>query len=253
LDSTRFLPQQEITELMKSHNEGKQIDEIKRDIVSECKKKENTTVRSQVSRRLPDYHNRCDFLTNLGLGTLQEKRAFIFKNGDKLNDVNYKLAFSSVDAADIKNFKAMMKCILMDTRDRDDQQQIKLRGLEIVVQNKFKGIEEDFDYDSKWWQVGIFDGRQVGYILPVSFKDCAKDGLIEGTVFHIGVLPEFRNRGFGLELLVKGCEVLSGIGMWRIFCDTDSENEPMIRAFVAAGFKEVDTIKIFQSDIRAMN
>ncbi|WHY78620.1 GNAT family N-acetyltransferase [Neobacillus sp. WH10] len=54
---------------------------------------------------------------------------------------------------------------------------------------------------------------------------------MEGTIHYIGVVPEYRGRGFINELLLKATRILQDIGVWRIFSDTDVENTPMRAAF----------------------
>ena len=69
-------------------------------------------------------------------------------------------------------------------------------------------------------------------------KQVVEDGLEEATIYYIGVLPEYRGRGFATDLLSKGTRVLQDVGVWRVFCDTDANNLPMISTFKRVGYQQ---------------
>lgn len=52
----------------------------------------------------------------------------------------------------------------------------------------------------------------------------------------MGVLPAFRRRGHGLELVHEAPRLLTEARCWRIFCDTGTDNAPMVNAFRRAGY-----------------
>jgi ribosomal protein S18 acetylase RimI-like enzyme len=98
-----------------------------------------------------------------------------------------------------------------------------------------------FERPAGWWQSAVdSSGRQLGFVLPVLFKDPArfKDGRPQGTILHIGVLPPYRGQGVGHALLHQATRTLIAAGCWRIFCDASSRNAPMIGAFRKAGYLE---------------
>ncbi|OZB95442.1 GNAT family N-acetyltransferase [Paenibacillus sp. XY044] len=82
-----------------------------------------------------------------------------------------------------------------------------------------------------------YNGEIDGLIQPVVFKGCEKNGLMEGTIHYIGVIPEFRGKGFINDLLLRATRVLQGIGVWRIYADTDVENFPMMQTFEKAVYE----------------
>lgn len=98
---------------------------------------------------------------------------------------------------------------------------------------------DGFSYQDEWWQLGINgNGDIVGFVLPVIFEGCAKEGLEEGTIYEIGVVPEYRGLGFASDLLSKGTRILQEVGVWRVFCDTDVDNVRMISAFKRVGYRQ---------------
>jgi ribosomal protein S18 acetylase RimI-like enzyme len=54
----------------------------------------------------------------------------------------------------------------------------------------------------------------------------------------MGVLPEFRGRGYAFELLAEATRIFDAAHCWRVFCDTATDNFPMVDAFRRAGYIE---------------
>jgi GNAT superfamily N-acetyltransferase len=93
-----------------------------------------------------------------------------------------------------------------------------------------------FSYLDGRWHVLTVGGDQAGFILPVVYDGCERDGLAESTVYHLGTAPAFRGRGIGRMLLRRATRVLVEHGVWRIFCDTPETNAPMIHLFEVEGW-----------------
>lgn len=91
-------------------------------------------------------------------------------------------------------------------------------------------------FESRRWRIAELEGRPVGVILPQIFPDLRT----VGTLFHIGILPEFRGRGLGRILHAKGLELLSDevdsyVGSTHVL------NTPMIRIFERNGCERTTT------------
>ena len=96
----------------------------------------------------------------------------------------------------------------------------------------------------EWWSIVAFKGEPAGVVLPVVFRGCARGALDEGTIYHLGVLPEQRSRGLGRLLLGRATDTLLSHGVWRIFCDTAAENAPMIRLFEQQGWTRLQPVEV---------
>lgn len=93
-----------------------------------------------------------------------------------------------------------------------------------------------FSYRAEWWQVLEQCDSPAGFVLPVTYDGCARDGLDEATIYHMGVAPPYRGRGLGRLLLRKATVTLLEHGVWRIYCDTAAANAPMIHLFESEGW-----------------
>ncbi|MGK7936176.1 MAG: GNAT family N-acetyltransferase [Xenococcaceae cyanobacterium] len=119
------------------------------------------------------------------------------------------------------------------------QKQVVERGSRQAAEQFLSESKDGFLYQNEWWQIGVSsDDRVVGFVFPVIYQGCAKDGLEEATIYYIGVLPEHRGQGFATDLLLKGTRVLQDVGVWRVFCDTDVNNIPMISTFERVGYQQ---------------
>jgi ribosomal protein S18 acetylase RimI-like enzyme len=87
-----------------------------------------------------------------------------------------------------------------------------------------------------WWRLVCYRGEPVGFVLPVTFDTTTEPDRLEGTIFHTGVIPDYRGQGFGRILLRESVRVLTRGGVQRILCDTDEANAPMIHLFESEGW-----------------
>ncbi|MCU0544725.1 MAG: GNAT family N-acetyltransferase [Oscillatoriaceae cyanobacterium Prado104] len=129
--------------------------------------------------------------------------------------------------------------VMAASLDASDRKRACDREPHEAAQTFLNESRDGFSYQDEWWQFGINEtGDIVGFVLPVIFTGCAKEGLEEGTIYYMGVVPEYRGLGFASELLSKGTRTLQEVGVWRIFCDTAVNNVPMISAFDRVGYRQ---------------
>jgi GNAT superfamily N-acetyltransferase len=93
-----------------------------------------------------------------------------------------------------------------------------------------------FSYDASWWQALTFHGVPAGFVLPVIFDGCTRDGLDEATIYHMGVASSYRGRGLARLLLRRATNTMLDHGVWRLYCDTAAANAPMIHLFESEGW-----------------
>jgi ribosomal protein S18 acetylase RimI-like enzyme len=125
--------------------------------------------------------------------------------------------------------------------DESDQHEVAELGSAGAAKALLELAYAEFDVRPKWWRsANRADGAPVGFVLPVLFRDekTWRGEQPQGTIFYIGVLPRWRGRGYGAQLLAEATRVFAEANCWRAFCDTSSRNEAMVRAFRSAGYKE---------------
>jgi GNAT superfamily N-acetyltransferase len=122
--------------------------------------------------------------------------------------------------------------VLAASPDASDQANVSAMGSEAAARHLLNAVPSwGCSHKPGWWQLLTFRGADAGFVLPVVYDGCARDGLDEATVFHMGVLPEHRGRGLGRVLLRKAMGTMLEHGVWRIYCDTAAANDPMIHLF----------------------
>ena len=125
--------------------------------------------------------------------------------------------------------------------DVSDQYNVPRIGVTAAVQEVFDLLPEYFNRPPNWWLLARNHMNEaVGFVLPVLFKEARfwRDSSPQGTVLYMGVLPEFRGKDHAVELVHEATRLFVGAGCWRIFCDTGTDNTPMIHTFRQAGYME---------------
>ena len=96
-----------------------------------------------------------------------------------------------------------------------------------------------FSYLPDRWHVLSVQEQTAGFVLPVTYDGCSRDGLDEATIYHMGVAPAYRGRGLARLLLRNATLTLVEHGVWRIYCDTAAANAPMIHVFESEGWQRL--------------
>lgn len=135
----------------------------------------------------------------------------------------------------------------VQTLDREDQMAIAQVGLQQMAANYFTLLQnEHWAYHPNWWQVAYAaDGTLVGFVQPLLFRATPQTG----TIGYIGVVPEQRGHRYVDDLLAKAQRILQEAAVLDMYCDTDSENFPMIGAFQRAGYQDNGTNWTYQMDL----
>lgn len=149
------------------------------------------------------------------------------------------LTFASVDTDEQRAiFEQAVDAILDGSLDRADQAALQAGDRKAHVE-RLSRPDDGFRYRADWWRLASDpDGNVVGLVQPVVFAAADRNGSPEGTIHYVGVLPAFRGRGYINGLLAEGTGILAGLGVWRIYTDTDVGNAPMRQAFLRLGYRE---------------
>ena len=172
----------------------------------------------------------------------QEKVVFVWNEPRPLVRLPSRLTFRSVRPEDLAAFASAIERVLEGSLDTCDKARLLRSPGREVARWYMQPDSKIFAYDSAWWQLAYAaDQSIVGFTQPVVYKGCAKDGLEEGTIHYIGVLPEHRGHGYIVDLLSAATRTMQDVGVWRIYCDTDTNNSPMIDAFRRVGYEQGET------------
>ena len=133
-------------------------------------------------------------------------------------------------------FLEVIASSLVDSPDNLDEARVAMQGAVEAARHLLDSVPAwGCSRESDWWKLLINKGDAVGFVLPVTYDDVIRDGRHLGTIFHIGVLPNYRGRGYG-RCLRESVRTLMRSGAYRIFCDTDVSNAPMIQLFESEGW-----------------
>jgi ribosomal protein S18 acetylase RimI-like enzyme len=167
------------------------------------------------------------------------KVPFVWEEPKPLIEVPRRLTFEPVNTMHENLLISVVGRVMASSMDASHQKQVLEHEPQEAAEKFLNSARDGFSYQDGWWQFGINEnGEIIGFVLPVIFEECVKEGLEEGTIYDIGVLPEYRGLGFANDLLSQGTRTLQNVKIWRIFCDTAVSNVRMISAFKRVGYRQ---------------
>ena len=163
-----------------------------------------------------------------GFAVEQEKLQYVY---DKPVPANHPNALSFKSVADVGEglFVEVVERVTVGSLDRlmvDDAAQLGSRQAAREYVDGLKGI----DFNPDWWRLGYANGLLVGLILPQRFSDN------DGCINYVGVVPEYRGRGYGLHLAAEGTRLLTENGITKIYADIDIANKPLAAILERLGY-----------------
>jgi len=85
----------------------------------------------------------------------------------------------------------------------------------------------------------IGDGVTIGKI-HLDFR------IGQGGIFGLGILPEYRNKGYGRALLLLGIEVLLEEGAEEVYLQVNAVNENALKLYLSCGFEVTSTMDYYR-------
>jgi ribosomal protein S18 acetylase RimI-like enzyme len=144
---------------------------------------------------------------------------------------------SWITSSDDERFVDVVARSLAASLDTSDRLSVKSMGATVAARTLLESANTwQVSRESDWWRLLCVRKEPAGFVLPVTYDVSVRAGEPEGTIFHMGIVPAFRGRGFGRLLLREAARVLLTGGVRRIFCDTDETNAPMIHLFETEGW-----------------
>jgi len=187
-----------------------------------------------VSERLRLFDSLDVPLVQQKVGLLLEKEAS--RAGDN------RLEYLSLAEVSEDEFILAIERVMEGTLDRDDSLSISERGVLEVAKRMFLSLK-DIDYDRSRWLLAYYNREIVGLVVPQVFNHT------EGAINFIGILPKHRGKGYVLDVLAKGLEVLFAEGLKTVLADVDTENIPMLHALEQMGFKRDYGLWVYQKNL----
>jgi GNAT superfamily N-acetyltransferase len=138
-------------------------------------------------------------------------------------------------AGEVRGLARLVADVLAESVDASDRVAVATLGADGAAA-RILSPPSGYSHRAAWWRVLLDGGTPAGFVLPVTFDGCEREGLDEGTIYHMGVAPVFRGRGYGRLLLQDATTTLVEHGVWRIHCDTAAANGPMIHLFETEGW-----------------
>ncbi|MGX4734825.1 GNAT family N-acetyltransferase [Kitasatospora griseola] len=140
-------------------------------------------------------------------------------------------------------FVDLFRRVLPGSLDAATTHEALLLGPDEQARNDVAFYHHDMLGERSWWRIArTSSGQVVGFGIP-SRNSTAP------VVGYLGVLPEFRGRGFVAEILAEVTRVLADEARESVVrADTDLTNHPMIAAFELLGYRETARRLVLSAD-----
>lgn len=182
----------------------------------------------------PDWRERREIFEAAALPLFQEKIGFRWSaNGPPATPLDgpKRLTFKSLPEIGRDAYADLMgRAATVGTLDRQDRHYTALCGLTGWGQEMLGYATPDEEGD--WLAAFDASGSAAGFVALGSFEPPA-----EGTIVHIGVVPEVRGRGYVHELFAELEVRARRRGYQSILSDVDVLNHPMRAAMERAGHR----------------
>ncbi len=176
--------------------------------------------------------------TSLGLQLVQEKIRFEADLA-KLPISRKRLRYVSFEEAGYRTYAEAVQEVTRGTLDRDDAEAVQQYGEEKAAEMYMETLLSMEDSPNAWLLAYQGDNL-VGLVIP------QVHGSSRGVINYIGIVPEFRGKGYGAELIVKALEFFQKQGCAEAAADIDSRNAPMKKILIETGFTQTTSILLFR-------
>ena len=102
-------------------------------------------------------------------------------------------------------------------------------------------VEHVMDRSSRRCYVAFLDEAPVGK-LDVAFEGD------EVAIYGFGVLPEYRRKGYGRQILARTIQEIRASGQWRVWLEVATENEQALSLYQSCGFKVTSSYDYYRLD-----
>ena len=179
----------------------------------------------------------------VGFKQFQEKKRYVWQNSGAPVKVRVRLKFRSMSDVGEDEFAAAVGRVTVGTLDRRDRSRLRKIGAAETARWYMRVLKEGQFKPTEWLLGYLADGTLCGLVVPKRLNDR------EGTIDYIGVVPELRGSGYGLDLLAKGTALLQQNGFKTVVAETDSENRPFHAELERAGYSHCGTLRSFRCDL----
>ncbi|WEB37952.1 GNAT family N-acetyltransferase [Streptomyces yunnanensis] len=174
-----------------------------------------------------------------GLSHEVERLQLQWTSGDPLPGGEGRLTFAP---ASDEEFLGMFRRIAIGSLDDETRRNVAAMGVEAAAREELE-FYLGCPGEREWWRLAYGpDGRLAGLAIPSATPYARNVGFL-------GVLPEFRGRGYVDDLLAEVTRSHAGAGAELITATTDTGNAPMAAAFARAGYRTTQIRMIWSAPV----
>ncbi len=152
-------------------------------------------------------------------------------------------ALRFVEASD-EEFLAVFARIAEGSLDHQTRTNVAAKGVDATAREEM-GFYLGAPGKREWWRIACtHEGEVAGMAIPSATPYSVNVG-------YLGVVPEFRGRGYVDEILAEITRMHAATGESRITATTDVGNAPMAAAFLRAGYRNTEIRINLSNDLQS--
>lgn len=185
-----------------------------------------------------------DIFMKSGFEIKYKKMQFRYEKNTVPN-VKCNVVFKPVSDVGIDKFIEAVELVTIGTLDKSMADDAKNNGPKKAAIEYVEGMK-GIHFNRQWWKLAYLNDELIGLILPQKFDD------EYSAINYIGVVPAFRGKGYGLQLVAEGVKTLVEDGTKIILADIDVDNKPLEAQLLKAGFAYKMEEVVMVATVRAL-
>jgi ribosomal protein S18 acetylase RimI-like enzyme len=142
----------------------------------------------------------------------------------------------SLPALRYENYCSSLRPLFAATLERTYEATLdcpELNGIR-TIDEILAGHQGQAKFHPQLWWLSFHDATPIGVVMLVELCDGAWE------LAYLGIVPEFRQRGFGRAMTLHALHALRNQAAVRLLLAVDARNTPALRLYEALGFVEIE-------------
>ena len=92
-----------------------------------------------------------------------------------------------------ERFLEVVEAVIAQSPDAGDIARVREMGASVAARHLIDSVPDwAMSRLPGWWELLTMSGKVAGFVMPVTYDECAREGLDEATILHLGVVDGFR-------------------------------------------------------------
>lgn len=163
-------------------------------------------------------------------------------HGAKLDHTEYSLKFHTEDSAILSEADFTLELCEASADELDTLTALSAKVFDKSEEDEKSFVTSAFAAENRTQFVAKLEGKPIGMV-------STGDEQGDVTIYGVGILPEYRGKGYGRQMLTLALKTLLGKGYQNIRIDVDSTNDAAHKLYSSSGFAEESTVDYYRKKL----